>query len=157
MTPPLPNSSAKSAAPLHLILERSPTLSRFIIVTHALAGLCAVANHGPVWLRIGLLVAVAVSAFFSYRNHILAPRYRGLSLLPDGEWEVVSRAGPLVGRVAAGSVATRWLVILYLSIEPQGRLAIPIVRDGVDPESFRRLRVYLRVAGAVSNRDRTSG
>jgi hypothetical protein len=153
----LPNSSAKSAAPLHLILERSPTLSRVIIVAHALAGLCAVANSWPVWLRIGLLVAVAVSAFFAYRNHILAPRFRGLSLLPDGEWEVISRAGPLVGRAAAGTVVTRWIVILYLNVEPKGRLAIPIVRDGVDPEAFRRLRVYLRVVGAVSNRDRTSG
>lgn len=148
MTPPLPTSSAKSAAPLHLILERSPTLSRFIIATHALAGLCAVANPWPVWLRAGLFVAVAVSAFFSYRDHILAPRYQALSLLPDGEWEIVSRTGPLVGRVAAGTVVTRWIVILYLTIEPKGRLAIPILRDSVDPESFRRLRVYLRVAGS---------
>ncbi|MGZ8242959.1 protein YgfX [Methylomagnum sp.] len=144
----MPNSSAPSAAPLHLILKQSPTLNRFIFVVHGLAGFAALANPLPVWIKASLFMAVALSLYFTYRNHVLDPAVRELSLSPDGEWKVMCRSGTVFAQLADGSVVTRWLVILHLIPESGGKLAVPILRDSLDAESFRRLRVHLRVVGS---------
>jgi len=48
------------------------------------------------------------------------------------------------GRLEADTLVTPWIVILNLKL-PSRRLALPIFRDAVDPESFRQLRVYLKL------------
>ena len=140
----MPNSSAKFAAPLHLILEQSRTLYLAIVAVHALAGVAALANPWPLWTKATLLGAVGLSLYLTLRNHVLDPAVRGLSLNPDGHWEVIRRAGSVTAILAGSTVATRWIVILHL-VSDNEKIAIPILRDSVDPESFRRLRVYLRV------------
>ena len=143
----MPNSSAKSAAPLHLILERSRVLHRALGAAHGLAGVAALANPLPLWVKAGLLGAVGVSLYLTLRDHVLDPPVRGLSLNPDGHWEVIRRTGPVTATLLGSTVATSWIVILHL-VTDRGTIAIPILRDSVDPESFRRLRVHLRVAGS---------
>jgi hypothetical protein len=141
----LPNSSAKSAAPLHLVLERSRILYGAMVVLHGLAGIAALANPWPLWSQAGLLSAVGLSLYLTLRDHVFDPAVRGLFLNPDGHWEVLRRNGPVTATLAGSTVAVSWIVILHLVTET-GIVAIPIVRDSVDPESFRRLRVYLRVS-----------
>jgi hypothetical protein len=146
MTPLSPPSSGRSEAPLHLILEPSRTLSRAIVAVHGLAGFCALANPLPLWAKSGLIAAIGLSLYLTFRDHVSNPAFRGLSLSPDGHWEVVRRSGTVAAILAPGTVATRWIVLLHLDSEA-GSLAIPICRDGTDPESFRRLRVHLRTVG----------
>jgi hypothetical protein len=139
----LPSSSSASAAPLHLILERSRALLTFIQVTHGLALLTALATPVPWWLRLGLAIAVLISLRWALHN---SQRVQGLTLTAGGDWEILYRGHSRQARPAPGSVVTPWIVLLNLSEEGR-RIDIPICRDGVDPESFRRLRVQLRISG----------
>ena len=111
---------------------------------HGLAGIAALANPWPLWSKAGLVGAVGLSLYLTLRDHGFDPKVRALVLNPDGRWEVLRRAGWVTASLAGGTVATSWIVILHL-VTDQGTLAVPIVRDSVDPETFRRLRVYLRI------------
>ena len=139
----MPSSSRESAAPLHLILERSRTLLTFIVVTHGIALLTALVTPVPVWLRSALVIAVLISLRWTLRN---SQRVQGLTLTAGGDWEILYRGHSRLARPAPGTVVTPWLVLLNLREEGH-KIGIPICRDGVDPESFRRLRVQLRLAG----------
>lgn len=145
-SPPLSN---RSATPLHLILERSRWLERAVVATHLLALGAALANPLAGWGKALLAAAILASGIATWRR---LDRVRGLTLAADGDWEVVLHDAVRNARLATSTVVTPWIVILHLSSE--GRiLAIPICRDAVDPESFRRLRVYLRIAGHRASQD----
>jgi toxin CptA len=139
----LPDSSEKFVAPLHLILEPSRLLNRGIAAIHGLAGVAALANPLPLWARLGLLVAVTLSFSLTRRDYVLEPKVQGLTLHSDASWEVIRRSGAVSAVLADSTVVTRWIVILHLQAET-GKIAVPVCRDSVDPESFRRLRVDLR-------------
>ena len=139
----MPSSSRESVAPLHLILERSRTLLTFIVVTHGMALLTALVTPVPIWLRCGLAIAVLLSLRWSLRN---GQRVQGLTLTAGGDWEILYRGHSRLARPGPGTVVTPWLVLLNLKEEGR-KIGIPICRDGVDPESFRRLRVQLRLSG----------
>lgn len=145
-SPPLSN---RSAPPLHLILERSHWLERAVIAVHLLAIVAALANPLPGWSQALFAAVIIINGVATWRR---LDRVRGLTLATDGDWEVVFRDGVRFARLASSTVVTPWIVILHLSTEG-GALAIPICRDAVDPESFRRLRVYLRTAGHRANQD----
>jgi hypothetical protein len=149
MTPFSPPSSGRSVAPLHLILEPSRALRRALIAVHGLAGFAALANPLPLWAKALLLAAIALSFFRGYRDHVLTPAVQGLTLGPDGRWEVIRPAGTLTATLLGSTVVTRWIVLLHLDSDA-GKLAVPICRDSTDPESFRRLRVHLRTAALPS-------
>jgi hypothetical protein len=142
--PNLPTPSGQSAAPLHLVLEPSPRLRAALAAVHGLAALAALLNPLPLWLRLGLVAAVAASL----RRNLRAPAVRGLSLLPDGHWEIVGKKGVLTAAPGPATLTTPWLAILDLR-SATGRHAVLVPRDSVDPESFRRLRVHLRIHGAA--------
>lgn len=142
--PRLPHSSANSKTSLHLKLEPSRSLLRGLTVLHALAGLCAVANALPWWIKLALLPAIALSFHAVRRDYWLMPLIRGVVLEEGGTITVMRRAGPVATRLVAGAVVTPWIVILRLRTEAGQSLAVPVCRDGLDAESFRRLRVGLR-------------
>lgn len=144
-SPPLSN---RSAAPLHLILERSRCLERAVVVLHLLGLGAALATPMAGWVKALLTVAVIVSGIVAWRR---LDRVRGLTLAADGDWEVVSRDGIHHAHLAATTVVTPWIIILHLNSDG-GTLALPICRDATDPESFRRLRVHLRIAGPLARR-----
>ncbi len=141
--PRLPNSSEKSANSLHLVLKPSRLLIRGIAMAHILAGLCAVANPLPWWAKFLLLIAIGGSFRFTYRDFAIDPVTRGVVLHSGGSVEAMRRSGRLAAVLAEGSVVTPWIVILNLRTDST-RIAIPIGRDSLDAESFRRLRVGLR-------------
>lgn len=137
----MPPSSTASSPPLHLILEPSPSLAAGLILLHALALLASAASPLPLWVKALLAVAVIASQAFYWRGR---DRWQGLTLLADGDWEIIGRDGLTRASLEPSSVITPWLVILHL-VTSQGRRAILICRDSTDPESFRRLRVQLRI------------
>lgn len=64
--------------------------------------------------------------------------------LGDGACEISHRGIAESARVLDGSLVSRYLVILRLRTESGRRIDLPVVRDSVDEETHRRLRVYLR-------------
>jgi len=116
-----------------------------------LAWVAALANPLDVWIKMLLAAAIVASLVLTLRN---MDAMQSLRLHPDGDWEIIRRTGPpLTGRLEPSTIVTPWMVILHLKT-PAGRLAIPICRDGVDPESFRRLRVYLRISATSATQPR---
>lgn len=139
MTPNLPPSSAASANFLPLPLKPSRWLLRGVVVMHALAGVCVLASAIPWWLMLVLVSLVVWSGWAQFRR---LKRVYTLCLYAGGR-VVIEHPARLELALLAGGIATRWLVILYLEAE-SGRLAVPIARDAVEAEAFRRLRVGLR-------------
>lgn len=139
----MPTSSRSSAAPLQLILEPSRTLQTGLAATHGLALIAALGNPLTGALKLLLGAAILVSLALHWRRMGFI---RGLTLKPEEDWEIIFPNRILIAQLGPGTVITTWLVILHLTT-PQRHYAIPICRDAVDPESFRRLRVYLRLAG----------
>ncbi|CAL1239650.1 protein YgfX [Candidatus Methylocalor cossyra] len=133
----------KSVAPLKLALEPSPTLCRAIALVHGLAVLSALANGLPAMVKALLVAAIAWSFHRTRRDHCTAPRVLGVTCHLDGRWEVLGRDGATPAQLLGSTCVTPWLVVLHLA---SGRrtIAIPICRDSVDPDGFRRLRVALR-------------
>lgn len=139
----MPNSSRSSAAPLHLILEYSPTLQTGLRAIHGLALIAALANPLPWMIKLLLGIVIIVSLGLHRRG---LRKIRGLTLTPEHDWEIHFTNRTVLAQLAPSTVVTTWLVILHLTTSQQ-RIAIPICRDALDPESFRRLRVYLRIGG----------
>jgi hypothetical protein len=107
----------------------------------------ALANPLSGWIKLGLVFAIAISLPLSWRQ---LTRARGITLNSEGDWEVILPSGSLLAHLGPGTLVTPWIVILGLRTERQ-HLSIPICRDAVDPESFRRLRVYLQIAGETAH------
>lgn len=140
------NSSKKSAQPLHLILEPSRVLGKGIIIIHTLAVIAAITCQLPWYAKLILLGLVLFNFQKTYRKYYQNPEFEGITLRPDGLWEVMQRGNTKQGILGRQSVVTNSLVILHLKSATE-KLAIPVFRDAVDPESFRELRVYLRTHG----------
>jgi hypothetical protein len=139
----LPPLSKPSATSLHLILERSRALQTAVVAVHGLALIAALANPLPGGIQLLLGGAILGSLFLSWQRLI---QVRGLTLNPADEWEIILHDQTVLALLAPSTILTPWLVILHLTAGNR-KFAIPICRDAVDPESFRKLRVYLRIAG----------
>jgi hypothetical protein len=135
--------SKPSAAPLHFIIERSRVLQTAVVAVHGLALIAALANPLPGGIQLLLGGAILGSLFLSWQRLI---QVRGLTLNPADEWEIILHDQTVLALLAPSTILTPWLVILHLTAGKR-KFAIPICRDSLDPESFRKLRVYLRIAG----------
>ena len=140
--PTLTPSSTRSATPLHLIIERSASLDRLLLISHGLALLAVWGTPVDAPARL-ILTTVVLLSLWRARSHPLDAS--GLTLTPEGLWEIIPARGEdaLIARLETSTVVTPWIVLLHLSTEST-RFALPLCRDALDPESFRRLRVYLR-------------
>lgn len=123
------------------MFERSAWLIRAVSIIHALALIAALANPLPPGIRIVLAVAVIGSLKFTLNT---LAQVQALTLKADGDWEILQASGPISGIWLDNALVTPWLVILPLNTDA-GQRSLLICRDGSDPESFRRLRVYLRI------------
>ena len=135
------------ASPIHIPVIPSRSIRSVVYSGHLLflfflfAGLPLTPNLVVAMFGV---VASALIQRISYRR--LAQMCSAILLRSDGQWNIIGRDGEifladLVGR----SFVSPWLVVLRL--KPSGlRLAhIVLVADYTDSQSFRRLRVRLRV------------
>lgn len=139
----MPNSFIKSVAPLHLVLETSAWLRHLVIATHLAAGLASLST--PFGIPVKLILFAILVLHFRWTWGRLES-VRGLTLGGEGEWEIILDTGVLSAQIEPSTVVTPWIVILHAR-SGRRKLYIPVCRDAVDPESFRRLRVSLRIAG----------
>jgi toxin CptA len=137
-----------TAASLIVALRPSRRLAWLLGLAHLAAG-TAVAVLVPLWVAIPLVLALAAHgvtqaarvALLRGADSVVAVEARRASGIPfrtrDGAWHE--------GRLLGSSYVSPWLTILDLRpAGARGLRHVVIVPDAVDPDDFRRLRVWLR-------------
>jgi toxin CptA len=134
------------SARLQVRLGPSRRLAAAVLGAHAAAlGAALVALPAAA----GAIVAagLALSAFEHVRRalHRSPLAIAGLELGPDG---AIAVAGPLdawaPAEVLSAAVPAPWLAVLVVRDGRGRRRSAVVLADGVEPDAFRRLRVWLR-------------
>jgi toxin CptA len=137
------------SGPLRLRLKRSKSLALLLWAAHIVAAVALWASPLPAWATGAGSMLLALSAGWSVRGHAFrtAPSsvvelelYEDCTLsarTADGRW--------LQYRMVGSSFCSRMLTVLNLrSDSAWGVHSVLISADSVDPDAFRRLRVWLR-------------
>lgn len=144
-----PSLSTTYATPLALHIRPSRRLRRFILLIHLLAGLAiALLPLSLGWLVVGWLLS-GLSLYAGLRRQ---GRDRHL-LWREQDWLIDVGGTEQVAVLDRATLVSPWLTILSLRrVDRGGRCVLPILPDAIAAESFRRLRVRLRVSGRQSIR-----
>jgi toxin CptA len=150
---------------LRVWLRPSRTLAVAVVLAH-LAALAAAVAALPGAAAAVVAAGVALSAI----GHLRATLHRGpqavagLELTADGRVAVAGPSGDwLTARVGSVAVPVSWLAVVTLRDALGQRRAAVVLPDALDPDAFRRLRVWLRwataagPAGADATNDPTRG
>jgi len=131
-----------SGTPLRLHLRPSWRLAALILGAHALAAGCVAAvSTSAAALALAFLVC-ALGAASAWDRALLRGRQsaRSLECWSDGRLEVRLADGSLVPASGGAAMVSRLLVALTLSNRKRNSLLV--VADMLDPEEFRRLRLW---------------
>ena len=144
-----PENPAGFPADLSIPLGSSRRLGGLLLTAHAVGWGVLPALDLPVWIRGTLAVALAGSLLYALLRdgwRRLPGSVTELRLWADGSCAVKLRQGSWQScRIRGESFVAPWLTVLSLAQE--GRLLrryVVILPDALDPEAFRRLRVWLR-------------
>ena len=140
-------SSSVYERPLRLNIRPSPGLKRAQLLAHLTAGIgLAVSAHRTdmpwnllLWGLVGLLVPS-----YLYVNKMLR-RWTGLVWAPGGEIHLLNpeRREACSATLDQGGFVSPWLVVLTVRSGKRS-IRIPLCRDAVELDEYRRLRVLLR-------------
>ncbi|MCB1874538.1 MAG: hypothetical protein KDH88_01030 [Chromatiales bacterium] len=144
-------SSRRYAAPLHLEPRPSVWLEHALILAHGLAvlSLALIEGHPPwIWPLSALIILGGVHLVRKHARLLHPASLVGLVWDAGGEWILRRRDGQEFKACLLGdSLLTARLVILNFSRSRWRRVSLVIPPDRLDKESFRRLRVRLRIEG----------
>jgi hypothetical protein len=128
--------------PVFIGLRRSLFLVCSLCVMHCAAAGAFLVMPWPRPLRIGLLIALAVSLRQAFRP----PRVASLRLYRDGALECVLPNGTsLLANPLPDTTVFFWLVVLRLQAEGEkGTISLALFPDHMTREEFRLLRLWLR-------------
>lgn len=147
LTPPPPTtpSFAKSAIPLHLSLKPSHTYILCILFIHSLALIATGISAIP--LLIKLIIGLAVIVSLGYNINDSLTRHR-LIWRAGNHW-VIDDDPMQSGRAQLTAIdfLSRWLVIITLKDDQKRRQRYVIPFDALSTNSYRLLRVRLRIEG----------
>ncbi|HEC30130.1 MAG TPA: hypothetical protein ENI65_11150 [Gammaproteobacteria bacterium] len=142
-------SSKKYGRPLHLEPRSSQYFAMALFVLHGMALVVATNLTIPGWMSIVLSVVVLANFYTTFNIHILG---RGpnaiLSMVwdNDGEWKVINGQGEeLEVSLLPSSYVHQYLVVLNFLINKGGRRTAILLRDSLDPKTFRELLVRMRI------------
>jgi len=141
----------KSIPALRLSPQKSATLLIFTLTAHV--GAMGMVLFLPLefWLRLSVLLAVAVSLIQATRTHLLRSSGSAIKSVQwdsAGEWRLFFANGDeFAAQLKASSYLQPWLVVLNFSTSRFRRHTLILLPDAVDPERLRRLRVRLRLLG----------
>jgi len=141
-------SSPKYASPLILKPETSRVFTGLFAVAH-LGAMAVVLPLNFSWvIKISLLSLVVVSMFVVLRGKGFA-NVNVLTWKEGSEWVLELNDGTQIETYLLPSTyVSTWLVVLNFSkAENQRSRSVTLFRDSLDQESFRRLRVRLRMDG----------
>ena len=129
-------------------LSGSRLLAAILVLVHVLAGATVIPLGIPLEVKLAIGLGVAASLARGLWRHALlrAPssvveieirdRAAGGFRTREGEW----RDAEILGT----SYVTARFTILNFALAPRGRRNVVLLRDSIDAEDFRRLRVLLR-------------
>lgn len=143
-------SSSASAATVDVAIRPSRTLAGVLAAAHGGAIVCVMITALPLWARLSLTVLVAAGLWHSLTRYVLQRRpdaITGLRCDGDGRWFVRWRTGVVEPvSLLPDSYLHPAVVVVNLRVEAdRRRRAVILLADNVDPESFRRLRVCLKL------------
>lgn len=139
--------SATYATPLILDVKPSRRVRDFIVLINLLAVLSILLlplAPGPALALCALLVMAGVYTLGRCRGH-----YR--LIWQESGWLIREAGQECPAELLPSSFVTPWLAILNFRTTRGRTLSVPLLMDCVDGDSFRRLRVRLRVEGLKEN------
>ncbi|TVR60192.1 MAG: hypothetical protein EA420_14945 [Candidatus Competibacteraceae bacterium] len=113
---------------------------------HFLAGVAVMVSSLPWWVQAVFLVGIVLSLIefgycYGYRH---GPGFIACIELLDGRWRLETGTGVVCRGQLTGGYAHPLLMILNFRLEDGGRRSVTLLPDAADPETLRRLRVWLR-------------
>jgi hypothetical protein len=130
-------------------IGRSRSLRVALLTAHLGAAGAVLLVNGPWWAGAGLAMVLMISAAAGLAPHFGndSGRVRELMLRTDGGFEVLTGAGRESAALRYVSLAEPWLTVFGVRSASGRRHDILLLRDNVEQEAFRRLRVRLRESG----------
>jgi toxin CptA len=142
-------------ATLRVRLRPSRTLAAAIVATH-LAALAAAVVALPGAAAVVAAAGVVLSAVVHVRQALHRARHAvaGLELAADGGAAVAGPAGDWsAARLGGVAVPVPWLAVVTMRDAAGRRRSAVVLPDSLEPDAFRRLRIWLRWrAAAVATR-----
>lgn len=107
------------------------------------------------FLTLALVGVVLLSLHRAWRRHLGTRRVTDAVWRADGSWELKTADGHTHDAgLAPQAYVSAYAVVLRFELERGGTRALVILPDSLDGESFRRLRVRLRLEAAMPHADR---
>lgn len=140
---------------IDLALRPSRVLTGLLAGFYGAAIIAALANGLPVVVRVLLALILGIVGGLWILSH--AVRRSSSSVVrfvwqPEGECVLIDRRGrTFSGRIEPGAWVSPLLLVLQIRISAWRRRALVVAYDAVDPTSFRRLRMRLRISPPSSS------
>ena len=129
--------------------EPSSLCRNFLIGLHALAAFACIANALPLIVKVLLFVAVCASLWFNLKQYVNRSERFTLRYSEALGWQLDCGFDEYAAIDLAGStVSTPFFVILHVKQSDRPKKSILIVKDSIDVEEFRKLRVTLKITGS---------
>ncbi len=113
-----------------------------------MAAVGSLANGLPVMFRLIVFIAVLVSCYVTLRHYLISVS-KDLLVIAHNEsegWSLQSGSQAIeFVDVMSNSVSTRIVIILNFVIHNKQRRSVVIFKDSLDEESYRQLRVLMRI------------
>ncbi len=137
-----------------LCLERRPslTLAGMLLVLHGTAVGVVWVLELPVWAQIALTLGIGSSLLYALTEQALLRSRRAVKRLvweKTGDWTLERDGAQLRAHLLGSSFVHPRLVILNFNLSGQRTCSVVIPWDGVDSQTFRRLRVRLGLDGVT--------
>jgi hypothetical protein len=144
----------KGPPPLRIELARSRLAVAFVAIAWLASALVVAWIPGSMLLRGFAVVAIGAYALWTLRYGALRAMPSSivvLELAADGTAVLLEKGGPRRnGRVQPSSYVGTWLVTLVVRLDgSRWSRSIALLPDMMSAEDMRRLRVMLRVVGAL--------
>lgn len=141
-----------SAPPLVIELNRSVFLAVLVSLTHIGAFVCLWLAPVPFLAQVPVTVLTVFSAVYSMRRYALLGATRSVVRLEwhSGGWLLTDQAGTQhSATLMLGSMRSRLLTVLLFLTNGKRSVSVPICRDMLDPDDYRRLQQRLTIIQAA--------
>lgn len=147
-----PMSSTRYAQALRLKPKPSRILIGLLTVGHLGAVVVVFFLDIPLMVKLLIAVALLVSLIVAWRKQPGSTGEGGIRALTwrvDGEWLLETIGGEsIIATLHESTYVHPWLVVLnFRQAEKRGLISFVLAPDALDRETFRELRVRLKVAG----------
>ncbi len=134
-------------APIDVIFKPSRALAALLLVAHGASAVLVSITPLPLWIKTIALAAIALSAWYNVRRYALLATHnavRRLRILASGDVEIERANRERATLTGEQFIHPRLTIIRCRTDSNRRPIAIVIVPDMLDPETFRALRVRLK-------------